>query len=78
MNGEQNTKIDLNKQKHSSLNIYQTPFQIPINHFMLCATQQILASAHLYYNHRVEQIKRILFQQIQDDLHKLNLDSLHF
>ena len=42
---------------------------------MLCATPQISASAQHYYIHRVEEIKRMLFQQYQDDLHKLNLDS---
>ena len=55
---------------------YQTLFQIPINHFMLCATPPISASAQHYYNLTMEQIKRISFQQILDYLHKLNLDAL--
>ena len=43
--------------KHSSLNKYQILFQIQTNHFVLCATPQILASAQHCYNQTVEQIK---------------------
>ena len=48
---------DLKKQKHSSLNKYQIIFQIQTNHFMLCATPPISASAQHYYNHTVEKTK---------------------
>ena len=37
---------------------------------------QILASAQHYYNHTVEQIRWILYQQIFAYLHKPNYDSL--
>ena len=40
-----------------SLNNYQTLFQIPNNHFMPCATHQILASPQHYYNLTMEQLK---------------------
>ena len=60
-----------------SLNKYQIPSQIQINHFMLCATPSISESAQLYYKHIKEQTKWTLFQQTQDYLHKPKLASLH-
>ena len=48
---------DSKRQKIFSPNNYQTLFQIPINHFMLCATPPVSASAQHYYDLTMEQKK---------------------
>ena len=59
------------------MNKHQIRSQIQTNQFMLCEAPPILKFAQDYYNHTVEHIKSIRFQQNQNYSHKLNLDSSH-